>query len=371
MERYFERELTELNQMLLQMGSRVEHSILRAMESLKNQDRFVAEEVISGDKEIDELELAIDDKCVNLLALFQPEASDLRFITNAAKINAELERIADLAVDVAQRSLELAEWPLLKPLIDIPKLAAVAQRMVKDAIDAFVNRDADKAGSVVLSDFAADQLRDLVQRELIYDYMVKDGSVAPRAVPLLLAARHLERICDHATNIAEDVIYMIEAKVVKHHPEKLSLPPGQVPVQKKKVLFVCIHNSARSQIAEAWLNLLAPDRFEAQSAGLTPGRLNPLAVQVMREAGIDISNNRTKDVMDFYRQGWLFHYVITVCDQASSERCPVFPGVTTRLQWSFGDPSLFEGTPEEKLHKMRQVRDDIRQKIEEFLLHAS
>ena len=166
-------------------------------------------------------ELEIEEHCLAMLAIPQPVAIDLRFITTALKLNNELERIADLAVDIAQRVLEIADKPLLKPLVDIPKLCAIAQSMLKDAIDAFVNRDIELAKKVVLRDSEADKLRNLVQQELIYDFMVKDGSTAPRAVPLLLIARHLERICDHTTNIAEDVIYMVEAKVVKHHPEKL------------------------------------------------------------------------------------------------------------------------------------------------------
>jgi len=221
MERHFDEELKELNELLLRMATFSEESIYKAVEALKNQNKEQAEEVINDDRNIDELELIIEDRCLSLLSLRQPQASDLRFISNATKINAELERIADLAVDIAQRVLELANQPLLKPLIDIPKLAIVAQRMVKDAIDSFVNRDVELAKRVVVSDQEADNLRNLVQKELIYDYMVKDGATAPRAVPLLLIARHLERICDHATNIAEDVIYMVSARVVKHHPEKL------------------------------------------------------------------------------------------------------------------------------------------------------
>ncbi len=172
-------------------------------------------------KKIDELDLLIDEKCIDLIARHQPLASDLRFITTGMKINAELERIADLAVDIAQRALELADKPLLKPLVDIPRLSLIAQKMVKDAIEAFVNRDEALAKSVIFSDAEADKLRNCVSDELITSFMAKDGSCAPRAVPLLLVTRHLERICDHATNIAEDVIYMVGAKVVKHHPEKL------------------------------------------------------------------------------------------------------------------------------------------------------
>jgi len=133
---------------------------------------------------------------------------------------------------------------------------------------------------------------------------------------------------------------------------------------RRKVLFVCIHNSARSQMAEAFLNQICPDEFEAHSAGLEPGKLNPLAVEVMREAGLDISGNQTKAVFDMFKSGKMFAYVITVCDEASAERCPIFPGVTRRLHWSFPDPSAFEGTREEALGKTRAVRDLIRARIE-------
>ena len=130
-------------------------------------------------------------------------------------------------------------------------------------------------------------------------------------------------------------------------------------MKKKKVLFVCIHNSARSQIAEALLNRMHGDEFEASSAGLEPGTLNPLAVEVLREEGVDIADKATRGVFDVVKSGELFAYVITVCDGASAERCPIFPGVTTRLHWSFADPSSFTGTWEEKLAKTREVRDAI------------
>jgi arsenate reductase len=133
---------------------------------------------------------------------------------------------------------------------------------------------------------------------------------------------------------------------------------------KKKVLFVCIHNSARSQMAEAFLNQVCGDTFEAHSAGLEPGKLNPVVVEAMREAGIDISGNQTKSVMDMIKSGQLFAYVVTVCDEASAERCPIFPGVTTRLHWGFPDPSAIEGTPEQKLARTREIRDTIKAKVQ-------
>jgi arsenate reductase len=142
-------------------------------------------------------------------------------------------------------------------------------------------------------------------------------------------------------------------------------------MEKKKVLFVCIHNSSRSQMAEAFLNLLAGDRFEAESAGLEPGTLNPLGVEVMKEIGIDISGNRTKGVFEFIKAGKLFHYVITVCDETSGNRCPVFPGYAKRLHWSFKDPSSLEGPREERLSKTREIRDEIRTRIEGWIKEVS
>jgi arsenate reductase (thioredoxin) len=138
-------------------------------------------------------------------------------------------------------------------------------------------------------------------------------------------------------------------------------------MSKDKVLFVCIHNSARSQMAEALLKKMAGDRFEAESAGLEPGTLNPLAVEVMKEIGIDISQNKTKSAFDLFKEGRLYTHVITVCDETSAEQCPFFPGITTRLHWSFADPSSFTGTHEEKLEKTRQVREAIKERIEAWL----
>ncbi|MBN1869257.1 MAG: arsenate reductase ArsC [Candidatus Omnitrophica bacterium] len=138
-------------------------------------------------------------------------------------------------------------------------------------------------------------------------------------------------------------------------------------MNKKKALFVCVQNSARSQMTEAFLKHLAGDRFEAESAGLEPGKLNPVVVEVMKEAGIDISQNKTKSVFDLLKQGKLYGYVITVCDESQSERCPVFPGAAQRLHWSFADPSGFQGSRQERLVKTRDVRDQIQRKIEEWL----
>jgi len=138
-------------------------------------------------------------------------------------------------------------------------------------------------------------------------------------------------------------------------------------MDKKRVLFICMHNSARSQMAEAFLKQMAGDRFEVESAGLEPGKLNPLAIAVMKESGIDISQNKTKSVFDFYKEGRRYDYVITVCDESQSGACPVFPGKGKRLHWGFPDPSQFQGSLEDKLKQTRAVRDQIEAKIKEWL----
>jgi len=135
-------------------------------------------------------------------------------------------------------------------------------------------------------------------------------------------------------------------------------------MKKKKVLFICIHNSARSQMAEAFLNQICPEEFEARSAGLEPGKLNPVVVEAMQEIGIDISGNKTKSVFDVFKSGQIFSHAVTVCDEASAERCPIFPGITKRLHWGFPDPSAIPGSHEEKLARTREIRDAIKRKVE-------
>jgi phosphate transport system protein len=224
MERHFTDDLKDINALILTMANLTEEAIDLSIQSLKDLNVDLARQVIANDTRIDEMELEIDEKAIDVLALHQPMARDLRFITTAMAINSNIERIADLAVNICQRVLELSEVrPLLKPLVDIPRLSEVARLMVRKSIDAFVNHDGVIAREVINMEQEADKLRNLIQDELINEYMVIDGKTAPRAVPLLLVARHLERICDQATNIAESVIYLEQAIVVKHHPEKLRL----------------------------------------------------------------------------------------------------------------------------------------------------
>ncbi|MDD5488619.1 MAG: phosphate signaling complex protein PhoU [Candidatus Omnitrophica bacterium] len=221
MERYIDDELKQLNTDLIKMATLTEEAIYRSVEALVKQDKDMAQKVIDDDNKIDELELVVEERAIELLACQQPVGFDLRFVATSIKINAEIERIADLAVNISQRVLDIAGEPPLKPLDDIPRLAEVARWMVRGTIDAFVNRDEALAKKVIYMDPEADKLRNAIQEELLFDHMMKDGTCAPRALPLYLIARHLERICDHATYIAEDVIFMVRAKQVKHHLEEL------------------------------------------------------------------------------------------------------------------------------------------------------
>jgi phosphate transport system protein len=220
MHRHFEDQLDELKDRMLFMSSLVEKAIHESLGALNDRDENRATQVIAGmEPQINELHLELDDRALQLLALQQPMAVDLRFITGAIKINSDLERMGDQAVNIAQRALSLVAQPALKPLIDIPHMADIAERMVKDALDAFVRRDTELARQVVLRDDEVDNYRDLIFRELIA-HMIKDPRHILQALDLILVSRNLERIADHATNIAEDVIYMVLGRDIRHHAEE-------------------------------------------------------------------------------------------------------------------------------------------------------
>ena len=215
MQRHFHEELDALRQTLLAMGGLVEDQIRRAMRSLLERDDTLAQEVIDRDRQVNTYDVEVDEQCVELLALHQPAASDLRFITTAMKIVTDLERIGDQAVNIAQRVLELNRDPQLKPYIDLPRMADKAQRMVKESLDAFVAGDTALARQVCGEDAEVDALKEQIFRELL-TFMMEDARTIPRAIRLILISRFLERVADHATNIAEMVIYMVESKMVRH-----------------------------------------------------------------------------------------------------------------------------------------------------------
>jgi len=215
MQRHFHEELEALKQTLLAMGGLVEDQIRRVMRALIERDDALAQEVIERDQQVNAYDVEVDETCVSLLALHQPAAGDLRFITTAMKIVTDLERMGDQAVNIAQRVLELNREPQLKPYIDLPRMADKAQRMVKESLDAFVARDTELARRVCAEDAEVDALKEQIFRELL-TFMMEDARTIPRAIRLILISRFLERLADHATNIAEMVIYLVDAKMVRH-----------------------------------------------------------------------------------------------------------------------------------------------------------
>lgn len=216
--RHFAIELEELNSKLLEMAGLVESAINRSVRSLVDQDRGLAEQVIRDEPKINSMEMEIDGMVTRLLALRQPVARDLRFLTSALKINTDLERMGDLAQHIAERSLSLMHHPLVKPMVDIPSMASLVQSMLLNCLEAFVKGDETLARSVLLADDEVDRLRDGVYAELLVT-MQRDPSVVSAAVDLIFVARNLERIGDHATNIAEDVVFLIKGVDVRHHAE--------------------------------------------------------------------------------------------------------------------------------------------------------
>ncbi|HSP07539.1 MAG TPA: phosphate signaling complex protein PhoU [Acidobacteriota bacterium] len=219
MTRHFDEELDLLKQQLLKMGAKAESMIHTSIQALVQRDLSVASNIPQLEEEVNRLQLDIDDQCFKLLALRQPMAHDLRSIISAMKISSDLERIADQSVNILEHTEVLLQHPQLKPLIDIPQMAEIAKTMVHDALDSLVESDAPKARELVLRDDQVDALKDQVFREVI-TYMISDPRTIQVGLQLILVARNLERIADHATNIAEDVVYMVEAKDIRHHAEE-------------------------------------------------------------------------------------------------------------------------------------------------------
>jgi len=218
--RHFTDELEELSHKLLDMGGLVESAIRRSVQSLADQDRDLAEQVIREEPRVNRMEMEIDGMATSLLALGQPVARDLRFLTAALKINTDLERIGDLAVHIAERSLSVMHHPLGQSLEFVPKMAALVQSMLLKCLQAFVESNEDLARSVLVSDDEVDALRDSVYAKMM-DLIQRDPALAPAAIDLIFVARNLERIGDHATNIAEDVVFLVRGVDVRHHAERV------------------------------------------------------------------------------------------------------------------------------------------------------
>lgn len=216
MERHFDEALKNLKEKLLRMSGLVEESIGSAIKALMERNAELAYKVIKADDAVNRLEIDIDELSLKLLALHQPTAGDLRFITSTMKINSDLERIGDLAVNIAERTLDLLKVPPLKLRLNIPKMAAASQAMLKDSLNAFVNKNSKLAYEVCKRDDEVDELNHEIFMELL-NAKAEDQKPVERVIDLILVAKNLERVADHSTNICEDVIYMVDGKVIKHH----------------------------------------------------------------------------------------------------------------------------------------------------------
>ncbi len=214
--RHFQEELEQLKRRLLEMGGLAEENVRLAVKGIVDRDHALIDRVLHGDEPLNALHIELDNRSFTLLALYQPMAADLRTIVAALKINTDLERVGDLAVNIAEAARRYASHSPVKKLIDIPRMASIAQSMLRDALDAFVRRDVDLAQQVLNEDDKLDELKTQIFRELL-TYMLQDPSTIEPALDLILVSRHLERIGDHATNVAEDVIFIVSARDVRHH----------------------------------------------------------------------------------------------------------------------------------------------------------
>lgn len=225
MHRHFDEQILEIRHRLVTMGAAAESMVASALRLLMEREHGHQEAVDRKEEEVNELQIEIDDRAIKLTALQQPVGSDVRFLFMASKIASELERIGDQAVNICQSARELIQSPPLKPLVDIPVMADVAQKMVRDSLESLVRRDVELARKVLRDEERVDAFRDQIFRELL-TYMMADPGTIPRALALLLISRSLERVGDHATNIAEEVIYWVQGTDIRHHHEEKSRPQG-------------------------------------------------------------------------------------------------------------------------------------------------
>ena len=359
-DRQYENELRQLREQLLLMGAKVEEMIASSIKALVERDSDLAHRTIESDHQINRLEVDTDDLCLRILAKRQPVASDLRVITIVLKMVTDLERIGDLGVNICERAIELNVEPPLKPYVDLPKMAEVAQGMVRDALDAFVARDAERAQSVIDRDRIVDAYYGQIFRELL-TYMMEDARNIYRATRVQSIAKYLERIGDHATNVAEMVVFMVKGKDIRHVGRIEAADGGRMP---HGVLFLSDKNAARSQMAEGWARKLLPSGVRIWSAGSRPAEaVDPFAARAMQEVGVDISNQRPKSLSHVPLGD--IDTVVMLSDSEAS--VPQADNLRRQEAWDVPDPSDTAGSEIEVLGAFRRVRDEIRRHIEQLV----
>ena len=349
----YEAELRNVRERLLRMGAKVEELIANSMHALLERDSALASRMIEHDHQINRLEVETDELCLRILARRQPVASDLRFLTIALKLVTDLERIGDLGVNICERVIELNQEPPLKPYIDLPEMAEVAQGMVREALDAFVARDVERAQRVIEQDRVVDAYYAQVFRELL-TYMMENPRNIHRATRLQSIAKYLERIGDHATNLAEMVVFMVKGKDIRHLG-RLEEVARHVP---HGVLFLSLRDSVRGPMAEGWARKLLPPSVRIWTAGTQPVEaVNPRMVPIMREVGVDLSTCKPKR-LDQVPWGDV-DTAITLCAEEPGAN---LPEVVRREAWGLSDPlACPEGEVETAL---RSLRDELRRRIE-------
>jgi phosphate transport system protein len=329
------------------------------MKALVERDGDLARRMMDFDRQINRLEMEVDDLCLRILARRQPVASDLRFITTALKLVTDLERIGDLGVNICERVIELNTEPPLRPYVDLPKMAETALGMVREALDAFVADDPERAQQVIGRDRVVDAYYTQLFRELL-TYMMENPRNIFRATRIQSIAKYLERIGDHATNLAEMVVFMVRGKDIRHRWTTDDSQPAQKP---KSVLFACVQNAARSQMAEAIARKLLPPTVACYSAGSQPAtEVNPFAERVLREIGLDLASHKPKPFQDVPVDS--VDVVVSLCADAPFLRLRHDQGLE---RWDIKDPTQVTGSEESTLAAFRDARDEIRGRIEEMV----
>lgn len=352
MQTHFEMELEKLKNRIVTMGNLAIQQVSVAMHILLRGETEELGTAAETEHILDKLDVKIDKICQRIFALQQPVASDLRFIMTSLRIGNELERIGDIALSIVHRSQMVREQPEILEKFNVEQIISKAYYLIQESFSNYTGYDVDKIKEVITQSHDLNEKCQEILDSVIVE-MTRKSEVIVVATNLILILRQVERLADHASNIAESIYFMNEGTIIKH---------GNI--RGKKILVLCTGNSCRSQMAEGFLKSFN-NNIEVFSAGTEPaGSVNPYAIKVMQESGIDISRNYPKHVNEFIDQD--FDYIITVCDHAK-ETCPVFTGhAKKRIHIGFEDPSETKGSESEILDAFRKVRDQIRGEFMKF-----
>jgi phosphate transport system protein len=351
-DKQYEAELSHIQEQFSAMGQLVVNMLETSMAAFYAKDANASYQVIQTDDEADRYEVQINELCLSVIARRQPLGPDLRFITTIQKSITDLERIADLCVNTAERTIELSQQIPTGVDIDVKPMADVLITMIRDVIASFISRDIKKAEEVILQDRLVDAYYAQLFRELLE--RMKDNAIISQASRVMAVINNLERIGDHAKNISEKTVFMTTGKDIEHKTHRKS-GTRQLP---RGILFLCVQNSARSQMAEGWAKKILPVDINVYSAGSAPARqVHPMAIQVMNEVGIDLSAHYPKQITDIPLGK--VDTVITLC---AEEICVNLPISVNRKNWLMPDPATEEDAAMRK-EAFRKIRDSIQEQI--------